>query len=151
MPEQPYPGLLIAAARRRIKQAVQARVADRQLTAQQFWMIVAVGEHPGISQAEIAARVRADPPTVSRALAALIARGLLRTEPDPGDRRRTSVSLAPAGRRLARELAPVAREIRQAVVEGMSAAEIEALCAALRRTIANLDRLEERNLARRRA
>jgi hypothetical protein len=54
------------------------------------------------------------------------------------------LTLSPAGQRLARALLPVAREIRMAVVAGMSAAEIAALNAALDRVVANLDRLELR-------
>jgi len=138
---QAYPGQLIAAARRLIKQAVLARVADRDLTAQQFWMLVAIDERPGISQAEIAARVRADAPAVSRALAVLAGRGLVRTDTDPADRRRTCVRLTAPGRRLARQLAPVAREVRQTVVAGMTRAEVASLCASLQRIIANLDDL----------
>jgi DNA-binding MarR family transcriptional regulator len=139
---QPYPGLLIAAARRRLKHAVLARVADRQLTVQQFWTIVALDEHPGSSQAEIASHVRSDAPAVSRALSALLVRGLVRADPDPDDRRRTCVSLTPAGRRLARELVPVAQELRDAVVAGMTATEIAVLTASLERIVENLDRLE---------
>jgi MarR family transcriptional regulator for hemolysin len=145
---QPYPGLLIAAARRRIKQAVLARIADRQLTVQQFWTIVALDEHPGSSQSEIAARVRSDAPAVSRALASLLERGLVRADPDPADRRRTCVVLTAAGKRLARQLAPVAREIRDAVVQGMTPAEVASLTAALQRIVDNLDRLAERTSAR---
>jgi DNA-binding MarR family transcriptional regulator len=147
---QVYPGILIAAARRRIKQAVLSRVADLGLTAQQFWMIVAIHEHPGISQAEIAHRVRADPPSISRALTPLVARKIARAEPDPADRRRMRVSLSPAGRRLARELAPVAREIREAVVAGMTPAEVAALNEALHRVVENLDHLEQRTQVARR-
>ena len=137
-----YPGILIAAARRRIKQAVLARVGDRGLTPQQFWILVAIRESPGISQTRIAERVFADPPTISRALAPLVARGLARAEPDPADRRRMRLSLSPAGQRLARDLLPIAREIRRAIVAGMTAAEIAALNAALGRVVENLDRLE---------
>ena len=148
---QPYPGLLIAAARRAIKQAVLARIAGRQLTAQQFWLVIGVDEHPGISQAELAGRVRADPPAVSRALAALAERGIVRSTPDPDDRRRTCVHLTPAGRRLARDLAPLATEIREAIVAGMSAEEVAALTAALQRVVTNLDGLERRGSVRERA
>lgn len=146
---QPYPGLLIAAARRRIKQAVLARIADRRLSFQQFWMIITVEEQPGIFQAEIAARVRADAPSVSRALTALVERGVLRADPDPDDRRRTCVFLTPAGKRLARQLAPVAREIRETVIAGMSPAEIAMLTSSLQRIVANLDRLAARTTTRR--
>lgn len=145
---QPYPGLLIAAARRRIKQAVLARVAGRQLSVQQFWTVVALDEHPGISQAEIAVHVRSDAPTVSRALGSLIHRGLARADPDPDDRRRTRVVLTTAGRRLARQLAPIAAEIRDVIVDGLTPAEIAALSAALQRIVDNLDRLADRTPAR---
>jgi DNA-binding MarR family transcriptional regulator len=144
MNPQPHPGLLIASARRRIKQAVLERIADRQLTSQQFWMIIAVHEIPGISQVEIAARTRADPPNVSRALSALGDRGLVSAEADPEDRRRTCVRLTPAGRRLARELIPIARELRDAMLAGMSAAEVATLRGSLQRLTANLDALEDR-------
>lgn len=146
-----YPGLLIAAARRRIKQAVLFRLTQRDLTAQQFWMIVAIHESPGISQTEVASRTRADAPAVSRGLATLSVRKLIRIDTDPGDRRRTRVHLTPAGLRLANELAPVAAEVRSAVVRGMSEAEVEALCTGLKRVIENLDVLESRQEARERA
>ncbi len=140
----PHPGLLIAAARRRIKRAVLDRVAGWRLTAPQFWMIVVVEERPGISQVEIAARTRAEAPDVSRALSALTERGLVRTEADPEDRRRTQVWLTRSGARLARELSPVARSLREAMVAGMTREEVATLCAALQRVVANLDALDAR-------
>ncbi len=133
-------GLLIAAARSRIKQVVLARVAAYGLTPQQFWTLVALREHPGISQAGLAERVRADAPTVSRTLGALLDRGLVRSEPDPDDRRRSRVLLTRAGERLADEVSTVAQEVRAVVVDGMTGAEEAAVRRALKRIIANLDR-----------
>jgi len=49
-------GLLIAAARRRMKRAVQDRVAPHGLTPQQFWVLVNIDEAEGPSLGEIAAR-----------------------------------------------------------------------------------------------
>ena len=119
------------------------RVAGRNLTPQQFWMLVAIQETPGISQVEIAARTRAEPPDVSRALAVLTRRGLVRSEVDPEDRRRTRVWLTRAGARTTKELAPIARSIRDAVVAGMSRDEVTSLCAGLQRVVENLDALDE--------
>ena len=51
-------GLLIAAARRRMKRAVQDRVAPHGLTPQQFWVLVNIDEAEGPSLGEIAARLR---------------------------------------------------------------------------------------------
>jgi DNA-binding MarR family transcriptional regulator len=146
-----YPGILIAAARRRIKQAVIARVGARGLTPQQFWILIAIHETPGVSQTAIAERIFADAPTVSRTIAPLVERGLARAAADPSDRRRMQLSLTPAGAKLARSLHPVAREIREAVVAGMTPDEVQALNTALDRVLANLDRLERRRLAVERA
>ncbi len=138
---QEYPGLLIAVARRRIKQAVLARAAPHGLSTQQFWVLVHLQERAGLSQRELAARMDVDAPTVSRVLAALITRGLVRAEEDPEDRRRTRLRLTPAGRDLGRTLATDAAEIRRGVVAGMSGPEVDALRAGLRKVIDNVGRL----------
>jgi len=142
---QEYPGLLIAVARRRIKQAVMARMGRhrQRLSVQQFWLLAALRERPGISQTQLATRLLADAPTVSRMLAGLVERRLARAELDPADRRRTSVWLTPQGERAAEELAPVVDEIRQAVVAGMTAGEVDALRQGLRRIIASLESLAD--------
>jgi DNA-binding MarR family transcriptional regulator len=148
---QEHLGLLIAAARRRIKQAVMARLAGHDLSVQQFWFLTAIAEHPGISQSEVAHRVRADAPTASRVFAGMVRRGLVRTAEDPQDRRRIRAWLTPEGEFVARELAPIAEEVRRAVVSGMSRHEIEAIRAGLRRIIENLDALDAAAPRRRRA
>ncbi len=139
---QEYVGLLIAAARRRIKQAVLARVAEHRLKPHEFWLLVALAEHPGISQAALAQRTRADAPTVSRTLAALCARRLVRTEFDPDDRRRSRVYLTAGGERLCEALTPLARRIRSTIEAGLSPTELSALRNGLRRVIENIDSLE---------
>ena len=147
---QEYLGLLIAVARRRLKQAVLSRVDRRRLSVQQFWMLIALAEQSGISQARIAERLHADAPTVSRTLSALLERRLVRADLDPSDRRRTCLWLTPAGQRLAAELAATAAEVRAAVIEGMSSKEIAAVREGLLRVIANLERFEAHAPPRRR-
>jgi DNA-binding MarR family transcriptional regulator len=142
-------GLLIASARRRIKQTVLARTAVHRLPPQQFWFLVNLRERPGISQVELAERVRSDAPTVSRAVFGLTRRGLVRGAPDPADRRRMQLFLTPAGQRLAKELAAVAAEIRAAITDGMTRSELAALRDGLRHVISNLDQLEAARASRR--
>lgn len=142
-----FVGLLIASARRSIKQVVLSRAARHHLAPQQFWLLVALREHPGLSQAELAERVRADPPTVSRVVSSLTRRRLVRADLDTRDRRRVRLRLTPEGERLARVLSGSAAEIRVALVDGMSAKEQDALRSALRRVIANLERLESHRAA----
>jgi DNA-binding MarR family transcriptional regulator len=141
---QEYPGLLIAVARQRIKQAVLTRAARHGLSVQQFWLLVALHERGGASQGELAERMRVDAPTASRVIAVLARRRLVRVEQDPDDRRRARLHLTRTGGEMARELVSVAGEIRSAVVDGMTAAEIACLRSGLRRVISNMERLDAR-------
>jgi MarR family transcriptional regulator for hemolysin len=145
LPTQEYPGLLIAVARRRLKQAVLARAGRHGLSPQQFWLLVGLRERPQApSQTELAERMHVDAPTASRVLATLVRRRLVRVEQDPEDRRRARVSLTRSGEDLAGELARIARQIRAAMVDGMSAGELDGLRRGLRKIISNLESLESR-------
>ena len=139
LPEQEYVGLLIGAARRSIKQAVQQRARALRLTAQQFWFLNAARELPGAALGEIARRQRMGAPTASRLADGLARRGLLRIAADDRDRRAVRVLLTPAGVKLADRVHPIALSLRAAVVRGMSRREQAALCAALRRVVANVE------------
>lgn len=141
---QEYPGLLIAVARRRIKQVVLARAAGHGLSPQQFWLLVGLRERRASSQAELAERLHVDAPTASRVVSTLVRRRLVRVEQDPEDRRRARLHLTRAGEELARELAGIASEIRAAIVDGMTPVELDALRRGLRKIISNLERLEAR-------
>lgn len=139
LPEQEYVGLLIGAARRGIKLAVQRRAHALGLTAQQFWFLNAARELPGASLGEIARRQRMGAPTASRLADGLARRGLLRIAADDRDRRAVRVLLTPAGIKLAERVHPIALSLRSALVRGMSRREQAALCAGLRRVLANVE------------
>ena len=133
-------GLLIAAARRSIKQAVGELARPYHLSAQRFWLMLRICEEEGLSLSELAARHRIDEPTASRIVSALAQRGLVRIADDPEDRRRSRLLLTEAGRSVAEQLRPLADELREATVEGLSAAERRMLAATLRRVVDNVER-----------
>lgn len=132
-------GLLIGAARRRMKRAVEERVRPYGLTPQQFWALINIDEADGPSLGEIAARLRMDAPTASRAVTQLLRRKLVKAEGDRGDRRRLRLWLAPAGRAKIGELHALAAQLRGGAVHGLSRQEEETVCVLLRKIIANLD------------
>ncbi|PYQ08719.1 MAG: hypothetical protein DMF82_00885 [Acidobacteria bacterium] len=140
--EQEPVGLLIGSARRRIKQAVGHRLRGHGLTPQQFWVLINVGEREGLALRELAERLRLDHPTTSRIVSLLRRRKLIRMGGHPGDRRRCCLGLTATGRELVGELRPLAREVREAVVQGMSAADQERLRRLLRQVMANMERFE---------
>lgn len=136
-------GLLIAAARRQMKRAVTDRVQRHGLTAQQFWALINIDEADGPSLGEIAARLRMDPPTASRAVTLLLERKLVKAEGDRGDRRRLRLRLTAQGRAKIGALRQLAAELRGSAVHGLSPDEEETLRTLLKKIIANLDRLVE--------
>jgi MarR family transcriptional regulator for hemolysin len=136
---QEYVGVLIAAARRSLRQAVQRSVEPLRLNPPQFWTLLTLDEMSGASLGELARRQRIDAPAASRTVAALVRRGLVRFQLDRDDRRRSRLSLTRTGEELVRKLRPISDDLRARLVSGMNPAEEEALRALLRKVIRNLD------------
>lgn len=136
-------GLLIAMARRRMKQVVASRLVRHGLGPQQFWVLLNLHEDEGLSLHELAQRTWTDDPTACRIISKLTERGLVRGQEDPADRRRFRLSLTTKGRKLAGELAELASDVRLNLVRGLSGSERKQLCDLLRKVIVNTDRLEE--------
>jgi len=113
------PGTLAAAARRRLKQVLAARLAPYDLTLQQFWVILVLLERGPSSLHPLAQQVWMDDPTASRVVKAMTERGLLHTQADPTHGRRILISLAPASIPLAQELRGVAADIKASMVAGL--------------------------------
>jgi DNA-binding MarR family transcriptional regulator len=133
---------VIGATRRRIHQAVIRRLRAHGLHPQRFWVLVNVLERPGASLRELARRLRMDEPTASRIVASLVRRRLLRVRPDADDRRRHQLELTAEGLALARRLAPIATEVRQAVEAGFTDEEKATLRRLLARVVENMVFLE---------
>jgi MarR family transcriptional regulator, organic hydroperoxide resistance regulator len=134
-------GLLIAAARRKMKRAVHERVAPHGLTTQQFWALVNIDEADRPSLREVAERMRMDSPTASRAVTQLLRGELVKAEGDRNDRRLLRLKLTRKGREKIGVLRNLAAELRGAPVHGLTREEEEALRTLLRKVIANLDEL----------
>jgi DNA-binding MarR family transcriptional regulator len=78
------------------------------LTIPEWRVIAALSRHPGLSAAEVGELTRMDAVAVSRAVARLLRAGRLRRAVSPLDRRRSVLSVSPAGAAVYREIAPLA-------------------------------------------
>jgi DNA-binding MarR family transcriptional regulator len=92
----------------------------------------------GLTPGQLARQLGLSTPTVTRAATRMEAAGLLRREPDPGDRRLVRLWLTPRGRELEGLIGPEMRMLTEQTLAGFSAAERAELIAALRRIHANL-------------
>jgi len=98
------------------------------------WRVLAVlAEFNAHTQAEIVAKTAMDKVTVSRAVAGLVARDLVRRSINEADGRSQIVELTRAGKRLFDDIAPLARDYEARLLDGFSPREIDSLKTLLQR------------------
>lgn len=143
MAKQSQVGILLAAVRRRQRQAVESRVAEWRLSSQKFWMLEALVQQNGCTLAELLYGLAMDQPTASRVLAELRNRGLVEVALDSEDRRRRILRLTAEGAIAARRCRVVALQIRKALTAKFSTKELANLCDYLERILHNFDDLDD--------
>ena len=83
-----------------VNAAMKTSLAEQELTLDQFILLMTLAEGDGLTQTEIGAKVRFAGYTVTRALDALSARGLVERRPDAKSRRAHRVVMTAAGKAL---------------------------------------------------
>jgi DNA-binding MarR family transcriptional regulator len=108
--------------------------------ARREWRLLAMLAAQGpLSPSALAERAHLDRPRTSRAVQALVTKGLLERRVAAGDARRASVSLTPRGRALHDEVFPQVAAINQALVSVLDDGAVQALDAALARLTAHAE------------
>jgi DNA-binding MarR family transcriptional regulator len=88
------------------------------------WRMIAVlGRHAPLSAKELADRTAMDQVSVTRALAQLLALGLVSRGTDPADRRKAVLRLTKQGKAAYDEVVPLAHAIGEALTEKLAAAD----------------------------
>ncbi|MGE0385154.1 MAG: MarR family winged helix-turn-helix transcriptional regulator [Gammaproteobacteria bacterium] len=106
--------------------------AERYGLALREWRALALlAQYEPMTATGLAARSPMDKASVSRAVAGLVARGLVAAGPHPRDARVQTLALSAAGRRLYRRLAPLSLQRQEALLEPLSRAERDTLFALL--------------------
>lgn len=96
------------------------------------WRIIAVvGEHEGLTSTEVAQRTLMDKPTVSRAAATLIERGILERHIDRDDRRRAPMRLTDEGQAIYAAVIPRALASERELLDALSKEEVATLHSLL--------------------
>ena len=89
----------------RVAQGLQPELSDTQLAA-----LAALEKHPGMTPSELAEHEKVQPPSITRVIASLEERGLIRRMPHSTDRRQVVLSVTDQGRDVVRKL----RKLREA-------------------------------------
>jgi DNA-binding MarR family transcriptional regulator len=123
----------------RVSAAISRVYSERFGLGVTEWRVMAVlGQSPDLSAGEVAERTAMDKVAVSRAVARLGERGLLRREIHDDDRRRSVLALSAQGHAVHDEIVPLALAFEQRLLSGMTADERSLLFRLLDR----LDALE---------
>jgi DNA-binding MarR family transcriptional regulator len=88
------------------------RSRSSNLTVPPFRSLIFIGRHSGTSLSALAGHIGQSAPSMSRLVDGLVSSGLVRRTPDPGDRRRITLSLTGRGKAAMRR----ARDATQASI-----------------------------------
>ncbi|MTH35729.1 MarR family transcriptional regulator [Paracoccus limosus] len=124
---------------RTIRSAFELRVKRLDLTYARARLLTTIGRNPGASQAELAAALEIETPTLKRLLDALEAQGLAQRRLLESDARKHAVFLTDTTR-----IAPLLRfrgEVDAALVEGVPPEDLETTRRVLARMTANAQRI----------
>ncbi len=121
-----------------LSNAVSSKIAgiyerEFELSVWQWRIIAVLGERQGLTSTEVAQRTLMDKPTVSRAAASLIERGILERQIDEDDRRRAPMRLTEEGQAIYAAVIPRALENERELLDALTREEAETLHALLSR------------------
>ena len=125
------PGHLIRRAHQKSVAVFMEETAGVDITPVQFAILNALLDAPGADQVTLAARVSFDAATSGSVIGHLEAKGWVRRESDPDDRRRKLLWITTAGAQVARSLKRAATRAQQRMLEGLDPAERAQLVALL--------------------
>jgi DNA-binding MarR family transcriptional regulator len=126
----------LSVAANRVSRAFARRYAEEfGLTIPEWRVLAVVGDGPPVSAAEIVLRTAMDKAKVSRAVAGLLDRDLLRRAVNPLDQRRHMLAHSRKGRQIYETIVPRAQALEAEVTQELSDAERRLLASLLQRLI----------------
>jgi len=132
-------GYLVRQTHRAFTRALQARIAPHGVSIGMWYFLRVLWQEDGISQRELSQRVGMMEPTTASALNNMERKGFVRRLRNRTDRRVVNVFLTERGRALRRELLPLAADVNDVAVRGLSVDELGRLRALLGKLQAGLD------------
>ncbi len=104
-----------------VSREISAIYADRHMLSIPEWRVMAIlGRFPGSSAVDIAERTLLDKVAVSRAVAKLLSSGRIQRSVATTDKRRSVLHLSPEGIAIYLEVAPLALEFEEQLLEGLN-------------------------------
>jgi DNA-binding MarR family transcriptional regulator len=130
-------GYLVTRLRASIFAGVDRELAPWGLSAAQGSILIYIAHGRGDRAADIARDYDYDTGSMTRMVARLVAKRLLRRVPDENDRRVLRLELTAAGKKLTEQMASMAVKVLNQHLRGFTRAELDQLKSLLRRMLDN--------------
>ena len=117
--------------------------AEFGITRREWRMLAQLGQGEGLASSALAERAGLDRAQTSRAVSALVQKGLVVRTPRPGNRREVLLHLTERGRALYAALLPRVAAINQELLSVLSETEVATLDALVQRLRAQAGRMVE--------
>jgi DNA-binding MarR family transcriptional regulator len=133
------PGHLIRRAQQLAVAIFMEETAGFDVTPVQFAILNALIDDPGEDQITLSGRVAFDPATFGSVIGRLEAKGWVKREADPGDKRRKLLWITAEGEKLALQMKRAVGRAQQRIVSPLDATEQLQLAALLGKLVAGHD------------
>jgi len=133
---------LVKDATRALVRALQMRLAEYKVSFGHWAFLRILWEGDGLTQRQLSEEAGVMEPTTFSALKAMERLGYIARRRIGGDRKKIFVFLTPKGRRLKRQLVPLAKEVNAVAARRVRKADIAVTRAVLLAIIENLARAE---------
>lgn len=136
---QHAPGHLIRRAHQLAVAIFMEEVSPHDVTPVQFAILNALMDDPGEDQVTLAGRVAFDPATSGSVIGRLEAKGWVRREADPQDRRRKLLWVTPAGAKTALAMKRAVAKAQVRIAAPLTQAERQQFAALLDKLVSGLE------------
>ena len=125
---------------RLVSRALATRLGPKGIGYGQFPVLVSLWQEDGVMQKVLSERVRIEAPTMVRTLDRMEREGLVKRMRSETDRRRIHIRLSKKGANLERQLVPLAAEVNDTALAGITKKDRRQLDNLLARLIVNLEK-----------
>jgi MarR family transcriptional regulator, organic hydroperoxide resistance regulator len=132
-------GFVVREVYRSFARCLQPRIAREGVSIGMWFVLRVLWDEDGMTQRELGERVGINGPTMVTALNSMERAGLVKRVQNRTDRRKINVFLTERGRNLRRKLWPMAAEVLNLGLSGLTRNQVKSLNKMLRQILLNLE------------
>jgi DNA-binding MarR family transcriptional regulator len=107
---------IVASVNRQLEEELEERLRPEGVPVEHLRVLEVLDRGSAVPMGELAAQALIEPPTLTKIIDRMVSDSLVFRSPDPNDRRRVLILLAPAGKALCKRLRRVSREQEERLV-----------------------------------